>query len=488
MPRTCRSGWRPCASSSRARKDSSSRSCTRNPTRSWSATWAAMFFFREHAPHLEQIGDFSLNVANELTADLLMREGFARLVPSYDLNWEQFAALVRRSNPAWYEPVIHQHMPMFHMEHCVFAAFLSNGKDWRDCGRPCDRHKIELRDRVGAAFPGRRRRRLPQHGLQSGAAIGRRVRAADAGAGLAAISGRVAPRDGRAGWPVARRLSPGDRRARTTAASTWRKVRAMNQLGRDARDPESGLATEPTRGTTTESDPPATTHSYDPSKFCPERTCRFCDSTLGTSGLGCDSRIAESVEWKTANGLWALSGVAATGVLVSSPWQPNDLTFFAGLSPAVAIVAVYRSVLARPRFAEARRARSELTSRLLRIGCLRRATGAELAASREARVQLLKDSIWEEASTAQRNPTMIHTECKRKRGPDSGTVTRIRASPTMNAGAIARETNRAAAGQFWVTVRLAGAALAGIGLIGSLNALVKCGAAVGSPSGLEIRL
>jgi len=42
---------------------------------------------------------------------------------------------------------------MFHMEHCVFAAFLSTGKDWRDCGRPCDRHAIELRDRVGAAFP-----------------------------------------------------------------------------------------------------------------------------------------------------------------------------------------------------------------------------------------------------------------------------------------------------------------------------------------------
>ncbi len=42
---------------------------------------------------------------------------------------------------------------MFHMEHCVFAAFLSSGKDHRDCGRPCDRHKVELRDRVGANFP-----------------------------------------------------------------------------------------------------------------------------------------------------------------------------------------------------------------------------------------------------------------------------------------------------------------------------------------------
>ena len=42
---------------------------------------------------------------------------------------------------------------MFHMEHCVYAAFLSKGRDWRDCGRPCDRHRVELRDRVGAEFP-----------------------------------------------------------------------------------------------------------------------------------------------------------------------------------------------------------------------------------------------------------------------------------------------------------------------------------------------
>jgi len=113
----------------------------------------AMLYLRENAPSIERVGDFSLNVANELTADLLMREGFSRLVPSYDMNWEQYKALLRRSDPNWFESVIHQHMPMFHMEHCVFAAFLSEGKDWRDCGRPCDTHKIELRDRVGSAFP-----------------------------------------------------------------------------------------------------------------------------------------------------------------------------------------------------------------------------------------------------------------------------------------------------------------------------------------------
>jgi U32 family peptidase len=110
-------------------------------------------FFRSELPEALLVGDFSLNVANEITADLLMREGLARLVPSFDLNWEQLADLVRRSHPEWYEPVIHQHMPMFHNEFCTFAAFLSKGKDHRDCGRPCDRHRIDLRDRAGASFP-----------------------------------------------------------------------------------------------------------------------------------------------------------------------------------------------------------------------------------------------------------------------------------------------------------------------------------------------
>jgi putative protease len=42
---------------------------------------------------------------------------------------------------------------MFHMEHCVFAAFLSEGRTFLDCGRPCDSHRVHLRDRVGSAHP-----------------------------------------------------------------------------------------------------------------------------------------------------------------------------------------------------------------------------------------------------------------------------------------------------------------------------------------------
>jgi putative protease len=40
-------------------------------------------------------------------------------------------------------------MPMFHMEHCVFCTFLSSGTTYKDCGRPCEKHVVHLRDRVG---------------------------------------------------------------------------------------------------------------------------------------------------------------------------------------------------------------------------------------------------------------------------------------------------------------------------------------------------
>src|SRR5262249_8966078 len=83
---------------------------------------AHLAFFRKEAPSLVLIGDFSLNAANELTTDLFLSKGLARFVPSYDLNWEQFQALMGRVDPAQAEVVIHQHMPMFHNEHCVFAA------------------------------------------------------------------------------------------------------------------------------------------------------------------------------------------------------------------------------------------------------------------------------------------------------------------------------------------------------------------------------
>ena len=101
-----------------------------------------------------RIADFSFNVANPLTADYLMkRYGVERVTASYDLNLAQLEGLLQGAPPEWFEVTVHQHMPMFHMEHCVFCAFLSKGTDYTNCGRPCDTHDVKLRDRVGMEHP-----------------------------------------------------------------------------------------------------------------------------------------------------------------------------------------------------------------------------------------------------------------------------------------------------------------------------------------------
>jgi U32 family peptidase len=112
----------------------------------------ALSFFADSG--LPVTGDFSLNVANPLTAGFLKeRTALQQLTLSYDLNIEQVLDLLRAAPPEWFEITLHQHMPMFHMEHCAFAAFLSKGTDFTNCGRPCDHHRVHLRDRVGMMHP-----------------------------------------------------------------------------------------------------------------------------------------------------------------------------------------------------------------------------------------------------------------------------------------------------------------------------------------------
>jgi putative protease len=100
------------------------------------------------------VADFSFNIANGLSAEYFKdRFALERLTASYDLNIAQLEALLAAAPPHWFEITLHQHMPMFHMEHCVFCAFLSQGTGPSNCGRPCDKHKVEVRDRVGLDHP-----------------------------------------------------------------------------------------------------------------------------------------------------------------------------------------------------------------------------------------------------------------------------------------------------------------------------------------------
>jgi U32 family peptidase len=79
--------------------------------------------------------------------------GLARITPAHDLNAAQVADLARRTGAGKLEAVAYQHLPVFHTEHCVFCRFLSKGSSYLDCGRPCDEHRIALKDPAGRAHP-----------------------------------------------------------------------------------------------------------------------------------------------------------------------------------------------------------------------------------------------------------------------------------------------------------------------------------------------
>jgi len=100
------------------------------------------------------IGDFSLNAANPVSFDWYRRHwGLERITASYDLNLQQLLDLSAGVESSRLEVTLHQHMPLFHMEHCLFCAFLSEGHDHTDCGRPCEQHSVTLRDRSGVEHP-----------------------------------------------------------------------------------------------------------------------------------------------------------------------------------------------------------------------------------------------------------------------------------------------------------------------------------------------
>ncbi len=98
---------------------------------------------------LPAVADFSLNAANDLTVEWLHAQGARRVTAAYDLSRERLLNLAAAVPPEWLEVVVHRHVPMFHSEYCLFCGALSLGTNRADCGRPCDRHAIRLRDRLG---------------------------------------------------------------------------------------------------------------------------------------------------------------------------------------------------------------------------------------------------------------------------------------------------------------------------------------------------
>lgn len=108
----------------------------------------AALYFREKG--LPMVADFSLNAANPQSVLVLRELGMRAVTVSYDLNAHQLVDLLRSGCGPELELTLHQHIPMFHTEHCVFCTFLSQGHNFKDCGRPCEHHRVRVMDRTYA--------------------------------------------------------------------------------------------------------------------------------------------------------------------------------------------------------------------------------------------------------------------------------------------------------------------------------------------------
>lgn len=100
------------------------------------------------APNLRLIGDASLNLANDLAIGVLA-DRLERLTPSNDLNVRQLLDLAGRAGGRL-EVVLHQHLPMFHTQHCLYACYLGKPDD---CSHACRNGSLELVDRNRLAMP-----------------------------------------------------------------------------------------------------------------------------------------------------------------------------------------------------------------------------------------------------------------------------------------------------------------------------------------------
>ncbi|MCA9545957.1 MAG: DUF3656 domain-containing protein, partial [Myxococcales bacterium] len=117
--------------------------------------FGALVHFDEHPDERrpELHGDFSLNVTNSLTAGRLLALGLDTLTAAHDLDAAQLFALLPEVPRGRLAVTVHHHIPTFHTEHCVYAHLLSDGRDIRSCGQPCQDHLIELADHQGLRHP-----------------------------------------------------------------------------------------------------------------------------------------------------------------------------------------------------------------------------------------------------------------------------------------------------------------------------------------------
>lgn len=95
-------------------------------------------------------GDYSLNVSNVLSAEWFIEQGLESLHPSLDLNAEGTLELIRNFGGANFEISVFEHLPAFYMEHCLYAAHLTNAERFPHCKQICSKRHIDILDHKGA--------------------------------------------------------------------------------------------------------------------------------------------------------------------------------------------------------------------------------------------------------------------------------------------------------------------------------------------------
>lgn len=108
----------------------------------------ALVYLQDSGIPLE--GDYSLNVSNVLSAEWFLSQGLSSLHPSLDLNASGTEKLLENFGGSHFEVSIFEHLPAFYMEHCLYAANLTEAERFPYCKQICSKHHIDILDHKGA--------------------------------------------------------------------------------------------------------------------------------------------------------------------------------------------------------------------------------------------------------------------------------------------------------------------------------------------------
>lgn len=111
--------------------------------------WGALSFLQNNMLNASFIADHSFNISNSVSAQWLLNHGIDRILPAWDLNQAQLHDLLKNSPKSRFEVALHQYLPTFHIEHCVFANVLTSASSFPQCKIVCRQHNVEVEDHKG---------------------------------------------------------------------------------------------------------------------------------------------------------------------------------------------------------------------------------------------------------------------------------------------------------------------------------------------------